>query len=333
MNHFKLFSSLIKARVPIWVIMILIDWYGKLRVAVRWKSALSRIFCVQSGVRQGSSFSPALFNVFINIFITSLKSGNRGCVINSIFVGVIMYADDFLLLSASVEGLQKMLDICKVVSDNTEMEFNYNKCTCSVVGSASRHVIPDMKLGNDVICWSGAVKYLGIPFNTGKLLFVDTHVIKCKFFASCNCILGKINCLNDLVKLSMMETFCLPILLFATAALRMSKTQIGELNASWNAAYRRIFGFNKWESIRCFIYGLGRLDFSSLRLFMHLKFCSVNLSCSNSTFLSVMKLYCLSHTFINLCTSVGLSRSDYENFETIPISKIRAHVRSAIAQS
>src|SRR2546425_13263246 len=82
---------------------------------------------------------------------------------------------------ASVEGLQKMLDVCKVVSDNTEMEFNYNKCTCSVVGSASRHVIPDMKLGNDVICWSGAFKYLGIPFNTGNLLFVDTHVINVNF--------------------------------------------------------------------------------------------------------------------------------------------------------
>ena len=171
-HHYKLFSSLIRTRVPTWVILILINWCGKLRVAVRWKLALSRIFNVHSGVRQGSSLSPALFNVFINIFIDELKSSNKGCIINSIYVGVIMYADDLILLSASVEGLQYMLDVCNSTSLMTLMEFNCKKCSCSVVGAACRHVISDMRLGNDKILWSESFKYLDIPFNTGRSLTV-----------------------------------------------------------------------------------------------------------------------------------------------------------------
>jgi len=133
-----------------------------------------------------------------------------------------LYADDLLLLSASVEGLQRMLDVCKAVSVEVEMEFNCKKCSCTIVGPASHNTISDMKLGEDVISWSGDFKYLGIHFFTGKCRSVDTHMIKSKFFATCNCIFGNMNCLSDLVKLSMIEAYGLPILLFATAALKMS---------------------------------------------------------------------------------------------------------------
>ena len=72
---------------------------------MRWKGALSRSFSVQSGVRQGSSASPSVFHIFINVFITELKKLNYGCKINNVFVGVLMYADDLILLSASLDGL------------------------------------------------------------------------------------------------------------------------------------------------------------------------------------------------------------------------------------
>ena len=62
--------------------------------------------------------------------------------------------------------------------------------------------------------------------------------------------LGKAKCLDDLIKLSLMESYCLPILTYATVSMKMSQVQINDLNACWNSVYRRIFGFNKWESVR-----------------------------------------------------------------------------------
>ena len=65
-NHFKLFSSLIKSHVPKWIILLLVNWYCKLFVCVRWITAQSTSFSVRSGVRQGSALSTALFNIFVN---------------------------------------------------------------------------------------------------------------------------------------------------------------------------------------------------------------------------------------------------------------------------
>jgi len=109
-SHFKLYKSLQDARVPAIIVDVLCNWYSKLYYAVRWNSALSAQFAVFSSVRQGSCLSPAIFNVFMNVFIKQLKQLGVGCHISSLFVGCILYADDLLLLSSSVIGLQAMLN-------------------------------------------------------------------------------------------------------------------------------------------------------------------------------------------------------------------------------
>jgi len=65
-NHYKLFSSLISAGLPKWFIDLLLCWYEKLVVTVRWNGCFSYKFCVQSGVRQSSSLSPS-FLMFLLI--------------------------------------------------------------------------------------------------------------------------------------------------------------------------------------------------------------------------------------------------------------------------
>ena len=50
------------------------------------------------------------------------------------FIGCIMYADDLLLLSASVVDLQIMLDKCDVCGNELGIKFNSNKSKCIFIG-------------------------------------------------------------------------------------------------------------------------------------------------------------------------------------------------------
>ena len=62
----------------------------------------------------------------MNVIIMQLKRQRIGCCISSMFLSFIglLYADDILLLSPTVAGLQKMLDKCSEIAEVISLEFN-----------------------------------------------------------------------------------------------------------------------------------------------------------------------------------------------------------------
>jgi len=259
-SHPKLFCRLREAGVPIYIVAVVRDWYGKMCSMVRWNGVYSSMFYVRSGVRQGSTLSPALFNLFINVMITCLKSEGVGCWVQQTYVGCILYADDIMLLSPSRQGLQDMLNICHTVCDESDLQFNASKCHLLAFGYSSRFVLNPLKLGSDTVHWSKCVKYLGVHLVSGRKLSFDVNPIRRSFFAACNAIYSQSARMDNILQLSLMESYCLPILTYAASAVTYKTRQLDELNSCWNSVYRKIFGFNRWESVRVFINGLGRLD-------------------------------------------------------------------------
>ena len=108
-NHFKLFTILYDKGLPMAFVDILVTWYTILQATVKWNDAFSEIFAfaIKSGVLQGIILSPLLFNSYIDCMLNGLERTKLGCHIFYQYVGCIMYADDILLLSASVMDLQK----------------------------------------------------------------------------------------------------------------------------------------------------------------------------------------------------------------------------------
>jgi len=87
-----------------------------------------------------------------------------------------------------------------------------------------------------------------------------------------------------------MESHCLPILLYATECIDLKASQIKELNSWWNSVYRKIFGYNNWESVKELIYCLNRLDVArviNLRQLSFIKRMSP-MSSLNNSFISVL---------------------------------------------
>ena len=148
-------------------------------------------------------------------------------------------------------------------------------------------------------------------YSTGLNLTVNLSCFKRKFFCACNSIFGNTCCLDELLQLRLQESYSLPILQYATVAVRLNKSQVAELNTCWNAEYRRIFGFMKSEPIRVFIVGLGRLDFVHLRSYLTLKFFRKVQYCHNRCFTQMFTLFKSSKEFKFVCNVAGLSGVNY----------------------
>ena len=63
-DHWQLFNKLLNIHVPVFIISILVFWYSRQEMFIRWGNSCSTKFRVTNGVKQGGILSPALFNVY-----------------------------------------------------------------------------------------------------------------------------------------------------------------------------------------------------------------------------------------------------------------------------
>ena len=74
--------------------------------------------------RQGGVLSPYLFAVYVDVLVDKVQNCGSGCFVNWVCCGIILYADDILLLSPSVTSLQELLRVCGVELQWLDMQIN-----------------------------------------------------------------------------------------------------------------------------------------------------------------------------------------------------------------
>lgn len=122
---------------------VLNNWYSKLVVTVKWNCSFSErsAVCSCTVVIQGNISSPTSFILFINAFIVNLKSSGIGCHVNNQYFGCLLYADDIILLSLSVAGLQDMLNVCNDIASYLALDFISKKCHCITFSKNAASII------------------------------------------------------------------------------------------------------------------------------------------------------------------------------------------------
>ena len=68
-----------------------------------WKDASSDPFSISNDHR---------FYFIIDNLIKMIVRNNIGCKVGTVFTGILVYADDIILLSPSKQGLQFIIDTC-----------------------------------------------------------------------------------------------------------------------------------------------------------------------------------------------------------------------------
>jgi hypothetical protein len=162
-NHFGLLAKLGKKGLGKEMLLLLHSWLNSLKFSVRWNSFVSRPFVAQSGILQGSLISPKLFNVYINDMLVELNCSGYGCKFGNINAATIAYADDVLLLSGSLVGLQSLVNICVEYGLKFGISFNAAKSVSMVFSNQEwRNDPPAITVEGSSLAWVKTLKYLGV---------------------------------------------------------------------------------------------------------------------------------------------------------------------------
>ena len=158
------------------------------------------------------------------------------------YVGCIMYADDLVLISASVNMFQRMLDKCSQIAASISMQFNAKKSNIMRFGPKYRHQDICLTLGGLKIQVVSTARYLGVFLVAARRFKVSFDEAKRKFFRSINGILAKCKSrMNELTMLHLINMYCKPFLTYAVECMPLLKSDLCSLQSAYNLVYYKLF--------------------------------------------------------------------------------------------
>lgn len=148
--------------------------YSNVQSSVRCEGRYSDSFACNRGLKQGCKMSPTIFSLLVNYVAKFvIKYGKHGIQLmpDSSIVYLLMFADDIVLVSDTVIGLQNQLENLKKSSDALGLEVNYDK-TKTMVFRNGGHLATREKwyLGTNRLETVNEYRYLGSLF-TSRLSF------------------------------------------------------------------------------------------------------------------------------------------------------------------
>ena len=147
-------------------------------MCVRWGGVYSSYFQIRAGVRQGGLLSPTLFAIYMDVLISRLRKCGVGCRLLDVFYGCLLYADDIVLLTHSVNAMRVMLDVCDKFAVDFDIKFNSSKSVAMRVGDRFDAACVPLTLSGADLQFVKSLKYLGICVVAAKYFKCSLEHVK-----------------------------------------------------------------------------------------------------------------------------------------------------------
>ena len=109
---------------------------------------------------------------------------------------------------------------------------------------------PSLYMYGNLLEYVHEYKYLGVTVVAGSTFTTSNLKPLIKFRSSANTILNTRNRPSEPVQLKLLYSMCVPNITYASEVLCYSSKQMHMINVALNDCLRKIFGYNRWESVR-----------------------------------------------------------------------------------
>ena len=113
---------------------------------------------------------------------------------------------------------------------------------------------------------------------------------------------------DELALLSLQESYSVLVLMYAMPTLFLKSKQLDELNVCWNNVIRRIFNYNRWQSIKSVLFHISCLNITHLIMTRKINFYR-RLHMSRNCILHNVFMSFLSYCCDSMCCSVFINKS------------------------
>ena len=164
-------------------------------------------------------------------------------------VGAFLFADDLALVAPSRSALQKLIDLCTSYCDRYCLAFNTKKSKVMIFGKTDHEIAP-LILNGGKLDLTNEWKYLGTTICAGKTFSFTARPEISSFYRAANSVLNVLTDAHENVLMSLLYTNCIPIISYACSVKQYSSSDMTDCNAAINNVVRKIFGFDRRESVR-----------------------------------------------------------------------------------
>ncbi|RNA31674.1 RNA-directed DNA polymerase from mobile element jockey-like [Brachionus plicatilis] len=148
-----------KVEPEIW--RVLKTYYQDSLALAQNKNEVSSIFKESVGVKQCGPLSQKLFSISVEDLITKIMKTDLVAEIEGIKTGILMNADDLLLITESTKKMEKVLHMCEEFGTHTEIKFNPSIAEIMRINGTKKDEVK-LELCGEEIDWVKKIKYLGV---------------------------------------------------------------------------------------------------------------------------------------------------------------------------
>jgi len=235
-HYVKLFKLLISKNICPVVARFLTILYTNQTFRVKWCSHVTELTQASNGVKQGGVMSPLLFTLYIDEMLLRLKKCGYGCFIGNMFYGALGYADDVILLSPTVYGMQHLLHVCARYGEEYNVLFNPDK-TKLIHVKKIKCSISNISFMGKSIARVEYEKHLGFPIGNVNTEYIVTHAIN-EFIVKVNMVKSHFKLLPPNIMYKLFKTYCMP--LYGCPLWDYSNKIMCKFYVAWRKAIRSI---------------------------------------------------------------------------------------------